>query len=104
MKGTGVLVTIFLDQSVCRLALKGADLPPFHLYTLDPSSVDLLHHRPSSQLKPFARSNLRKTKLVASLIENVPQLLCGSRHVASFCLVSSLVPSALRLCCLLLGQ
>lgn len=50
--------------------MKGADLSPFSLYTLDLSPVDLLHHRPGSQLKPLASSNLGKTKRVASLIEN----------------------------------
>lgn len=35
MKSMSDPVTMFLDQSMCSLALKGADLSPFNLYTLD---------------------------------------------------------------------
>lgn len=80
---------------VCS-AMKGTDLSPFILYTLDLSPVDLLHHRPGSQLKPLARSNLGKTKRVASLIENCSSFFSPR---GCYCLASPLVPSALHLCC-----
>lgn len=60
------LCDYFTEQSMCSFTLKDADLSLFSLYVSDPVPVDPLHQRPSSQLKLFASSYLKKTKCVAS--------------------------------------
>lgn len=72
------LCDYFIERSMCSF-----DLSLFSFYVSDPSPVDLLRHRPSSQLNLFASGNLRKTKCAASLIEKCISFYTSS-HIASF--------------------